>query len=48
MSENSNEFTSVEDVEGHLGAFTPDPGVEPDEDDVEGHVQPRRDLDVER
>ena len=43
----------VHDVQGH--ALTPADEPEPDktepdktEEDVEGHVQPRRDLDIER
>ena len=46
MSNNRNQDqpgTEPEDVEGHRAIL-----IDGDEDDVEGHVQPRRDIDVER
>jgi hypothetical protein len=38
----------VEDVEGHRLYVTQPEKDENEDDDVEGHVQPRRDLDIER
>jgi hypothetical protein len=49
MNENT-EIRVVEDVEGH-GALAPETLaklVRAEVDDVTGHVQPRRDLDIER
>ena len=48
MNENQNPEVrnADEDVEGHKRPLF---GAEADEtDDVSGHVQPRRDLDIER
>ncbi len=57
MSEQGNEVETPEtDVDGHIFIRDMEQDVEghrvilaaPEEEDVEGHVQPRHDLDVER
>jgi hypothetical protein len=48
-AENKNQDLTTEDVEGHRTAADQVEGlVKDDVDDVSGHVQPRRDLDIER
>jgi hypothetical protein len=38
----------VHDVQGHASTPADEPEPDQTEEDVEGHVQPRRDLDIER
>lgn len=38
----------IHDVEGHGLVPSEAPGETEETEDVEGHVQPRRDLDIER
>lgn len=49
MTENINETATDElDVEGHKWTKFPLEPEQGSDEDVEGHVQPPRDLDIER